>query len=87
MATWIWILIAVGAVIVLGLLLFGARRGVRSRQRDRAQELRSEAQLKAERAERRESVADELAARARADRREAAVATQRAGETDPDADT
>jgi flagellar biosynthesis/type III secretory pathway M-ring protein FliF/YscJ len=84
--TWVWIAIGVAAAIVVALLLFGGRWGFLAKRRDQAQELRSEAQLKSERAEKRESVADNLAARARADRREAEVAARRAGEIDPDAD-
>lgn len=87
MATWVWIVIGVGAAIVVALLLLGARRATLEKRRGRTQELRSEAQVKTKRAEARESVADDLAARARADRREAEVAAQRAGEIDPDADT
>jgi hypothetical protein len=85
MDAWVWIVIGVGAAIVLAVVLAGRWR-LMARRRDEAEELRSEAQMRTERAERRQSVADELGARARADRHEAEVAARRAGEIDPDAD-
>jgi flagellar biosynthesis/type III secretory pathway M-ring protein FliF/YscJ len=89
MDTWVWIVIAVGAVIVVGLLLLGAVRARERRleaKRGEAWELRQQAEAKAQRAEHRASVADELAEGARAERREAEVAARRADEVDPDAD-
>src|SRR5207253_9881459 len=41
MAAWIWILIAIGALVVLGLVVFGARRNrEKTQRREQAQELR-----------------------------------------------
>jgi FtsZ-interacting cell division protein ZipA len=87
--TWVWIVIAVGAVIVLGLVLLAARRAREERlerKRSEALELRKQAEAKTQRAEHRASTADELAERARVERQEAEVAARRADEVDPDVD-
>jgi type II secretory pathway component PulM len=90
MATWIWILIAVGAALVLAIVLFGAWKGRERRlesKRTEAQGLRRQAEQQARRAQERSELADELAERARGERREAQVAARRAAEVDPDVDT
>jgi flagellar biosynthesis/type III secretory pathway M-ring protein FliF/YscJ len=82
MATWIWIVIAVGAAIVLLALLFGVTRGRERRivqRREKAQELRQEADRRAQRAE-------EHAQQAREERRHADAVGSRADELDPDRD-
>jgi flagellar biosynthesis/type III secretory pathway M-ring protein FliF/YscJ len=82
MATWIWIVIAVGAAIVLLALVFGARRGREQRmvqRREKAHELRQEAQ-------RREQRAEEHSQQAREERRHAEAVGSRADELDPDRD-
>jgi FtsZ-interacting cell division protein ZipA len=89
MATWVWILIAVGAAIVLGIVLYGAWKGRERRlesKRTEAQGLRRQAEQQSRRAEERSALADELAERARGERREAQVAARRADEVDPDVD-
>jgi flagellar biosynthesis/type III secretory pathway M-ring protein FliF/YscJ len=89
MDVWIWIVIAVAAVIVLGLIVFAMRRARERRleaKRQEAFELRQQAESKVLRAEHRTSVADELAERARKERREADLVAQRADEVDPDVD-
>jgi FtsZ-interacting cell division protein ZipA len=81
--------IAVAAVVVLGLVLFGAWKGRERRlegKRSEALQLRRQAEQKTQQAEHRASVADELAERARAERQEAQVAARRADEVDPDVD-
>jgi flagellar biosynthesis/type III secretory pathway M-ring protein FliF/YscJ len=89
MATWIWIVIAVGAVILLLALVFGARRGRERRivqKREKAGELRQEAQERVQRAEERERIAEEHAQQARDEREQAAEVGARADKLDPDRD-
>jgi FtsZ-interacting cell division protein ZipA len=89
MDTWVWILIAVGAVIIVGLVILAARKGRERRlesKRHEALELRREAQATEQRAEQRASVADELAERSQLERRQARAEAQRANEVDPDVD-
>jgi uncharacterized protein HemX len=81
--------IAVAAVVVLGLVLWSALKARHRRlesKRSEALQLRRQAEQKTQRAEHRASVADELAERARAERQEAQVAARRADEVDPDVD-
>jgi Flp pilus assembly protein TadB len=90
MATWVWIVIAVAALVVLGLLLWSAQKARERRlesKRTEAVELRRQAEAKVQRSEHRASVADELAERARVEREEAQVAARQADEVDPDVDT
>jgi hypothetical protein len=89
MATWIWIVIAVGAVIVLAALVFGARKAKDRRvvqQREKAQELRQEAEQRHRKAKERESLAQELTERAKAERKEGDKAAAHAARVDPDRD-
>jgi hypothetical protein len=89
MATWIWIVIAVGAAIVLLALVFGARRGRERRivqRREKAHGLREEAQERSRRAEERERIAKEHAQQARDERKQAAEVGARADKIDPDRD-
>jgi FtsZ-interacting cell division protein ZipA len=89
MDAWVWIVIAVGAVVLLALLLVGLRRSRERRlqaKRDEARGLRQEAEARARLAEERSAVADELAQRADSARQEAQVASRRADEIDPDVD-
>jgi FtsZ-interacting cell division protein ZipA len=89
MATWVWIVIAVGALVVLGLLLWSAQKTRERRleaKRSEAVELRRQAEAKVQRSEHRASVAEELAEHARVERQEAEVASRRADEVDPDVD-
>ena len=52
MATWVWFVIAIGALLVLGLVGFGMMRGrEKAQRREKAQELRQEAQARLEQAE------------------------------------
>jgi hypothetical protein len=90
MDTWVWILIAVGAVVVLGVLLVGGRRARERRlesKRSEAAELRADASTRAARAEEREALAEEQAERARRERVEADEVARRADEIDPDRET
>jgi FtsZ-interacting cell division protein ZipA len=89
MATWIWILIAVGALVLIAVLLLGGRRAKEKRvvqKRGQARELRQEAESHARRAEEREAVAREQAEQARAERKQAAKVGERAAHVDPDRD-
>jgi Flp pilus assembly protein TadB len=89
MDTGVWIVIAAAAVLIIGLILWSARRARERKleeQRNEARELRSQAEAKTQRAERRASVADKLADRARVERQAAQVAARRADEVDPDVD-
>jgi FtsZ-interacting cell division protein ZipA len=89
MNTWIWIVIAVGVLIVLGLLFVSSRKARERRldsKRAEASNLRRQAEAKAQHAEHRASVADELSQRTTVERQEARVAARRADEVDPDVD-
>ncbi len=89
MATWIWIVIAIGAVIVLAAILFGVIRGRERRvvqKREKAQELRQEAEAHTRKAEERESVAEEHTQQAREERKQAAEVATQADKLDPDRD-
>lgn len=89
MDTWMWIVIAVAAIVLLAVVLFAARRARERRleeKRTEAAELRRQSEAKLQRSEHRSSVADDLAERARQERREAQVAAQRADDVDPDVD-
>jgi flagellar biosynthesis/type III secretory pathway M-ring protein FliF/YscJ len=82
-ATWIWIVIAIGALLVLGVLVFGSLRAREKRlteRREQAQELRQEA-------DRRARVAEGHELEAREARREAAQVGARADRLDPDRET
>ena len=85
MGAWMWILIAIGLVVLLGLIVVGAWRGREKRQRrEHAQELRQEADTRTRQAEERERVAEEQVKQAREARRVAAQVGARADEIDPD---
>jgi cytoskeletal protein RodZ len=85
MAAWIWILIAIGVLIVLGLLVFAAMRGrENAKRREQVQELRQEADTHTRQAEERERVAHEQQQRARESRKVAAEVGARADALDPD---
>jgi FtsZ-interacting cell division protein ZipA len=89
MATWIWILIVIGALVLIAVLLFGGRRAKEKRvvkKREQARELRQEADVRTRRAEKREAVAQEQAEQARQERKEAAEVSERAARVDPDRD-
>jgi uncharacterized protein HemX len=90
MATWIWIVIAIAAVVGLAVLVFGGRkvkqRRVVSQQREQAQGLREEAEQRHRSAKERESLAQELAERAKAERKEGDKAAAQAARVDPDRD-
>jgi flagellar biosynthesis/type III secretory pathway M-ring protein FliF/YscJ len=87
MATWIWIIIAIAAVVAIGLLAFfgfgvAGRRRV-ERRRAEARVLRQEADERTRRAEEREAVAGKIADEAREEREHAENLAQRAGKLDP----
>jgi biopolymer transport protein ExbB/TolQ len=89
MATWIWIVIAVAAVIVLAMIVFGGRLAKNRRvvqQREKAQELREEAKQRHRSAKERENLAQELADRAKAERKAGDEAAAHAVRVDPDRD-
>jgi hypothetical protein len=89
MATWIWIVIGVAAVVVLLAVLFGARRARERRvvqRREKAHELREEAEDRNRRAEERERIAEEHAEQARRERQQAAEVGAHADKLDPDRD-
>ena len=88
MATWVWIVIAIGALIVLGLVVFGVRRGPdKAERREQARQLRQEADTRTQQAEERERVAEEQVKQARESRRVAAEVGARADDIDPDRET
>jgi predicted Holliday junction resolvase-like endonuclease len=87
MATWVWIVIIVVALLVVAGVIFGIRRA-RERQleskRQEAAELRGTAAAQARRADEREALARETAKQAEEDRSRAEEASRRAAEVDPD---
>jgi uncharacterized protein HemX len=88
MAAWVWIVIAIGVLIVLGLVVFGMRRGrEKAQRREQAQQLRQEADTRTQQALERERVAEEQAKQARESRRVAAEVGARADQIDPDRET
>jgi flagellar biosynthesis/type III secretory pathway M-ring protein FliF/YscJ len=88
MAAWIWIVIAIGLLVVLALVAFGAMRGRDKRQRrEQAQELRQEAETRSRQAEERERVAQDQVGEARDSRKAADEASAHADELDPDGAT
>jgi uncharacterized protein HemX len=87
MATWVWILIAIGIVLVVAAAFVGVTRGRERRiaqRREKAQELRQEADARTARATERERIVEEQAQQAREERREAAEVGARADKLDPD---
>jgi F0F1-type ATP synthase membrane subunit b/b' len=87
MATWIWIVIGIAAVLVIGVAVLGVSRGREkriARNRRRASELRQEAAERTRRAEERGRIANEQAQRAHAEREEAAKVGAQADRLDPD---
>ncbi len=89
MDVWVWIVIAVAAVLLVGLVIFAGRRARDRRienKRVEARELRQEAEMRGRRAEERELVAQEQAEQAQRERRGAEEAAERARRVDPDVD-
>ena len=87
MATWIWIVIAIAAVVLLAVFVLGGRKAKNRRvvqQREKAKELRQEAQQRHRTAKERENLAQELAERAKAERKEGDKAAAQAARVDPD---
>jgi flagellar biosynthesis/type III secretory pathway M-ring protein FliF/YscJ len=90
MATWVWIVIAVGVVLLLGLLGVAALRSRTRRleeRREQAQELRREAETRTQQAEEREQIARRHEEEAREARKVAAEVGARADRLDPDRET
>jgi uncharacterized protein HemX len=90
MATWIWIVIAIAAVIGLAVIVLGGRkakqRRVANEQREEAQGLRQEAEQRHRSAKERESLSKELADRAKSEREAGDKAAAQAARVDPDRD-
>ena len=87
MATWVWIVIAVAAVVVLAAFVLGGRKAKQKRivqQREKAQDLRQEAAQRHRSAKERENLAQELAERAKSERAEGDKAAAHAARVDPD---
>ena len=88
MAAWLWILIAIGALVVLALVIFGVRNNrEKAQRREQAQELRQQADTHTQQALERERVAEEQVKQAKESRRVAAEVGARADHIDPDAET
>ena len=89
MDAWIIAVIVIGAVVLIALVLLGGRRA-RERQlegkRVEADELRTQSEEVAQRAQVREETARKEAAQAAADREMAEERARRADEVDPDTD-
>ena len=90
MDTWVIVALAIGALFLLGVVLWTIRRAREQRRlderRDEAAELREKAELQARRAAEREQAASEELRRAERERHAAAVHSERADEVDPDLD-
>jgi type II secretory pathway pseudopilin PulG len=87
MATWIWIVIAGAAALVLAAVVLGWQRGRAKRQRrEQAQELRQEAQQRHRTAKERENMAKELKEQATSERKEGDKVAAQAAKVDPDRD-
>jgi flagellar biosynthesis/type III secretory pathway M-ring protein FliF/YscJ len=87
MAAWVWIVIAIVALIVVALLLFvGKRERTRriGRKRGEARALREEALVRTRRADEREAVAREQSEKAMHERVAATESARRAESIDPD---
>jgi flagellar basal body-associated protein FliL len=88
MDAWVWIVIIVVAVIVIAAIAWYASRGMQERRmaqrRAEAQDLRREASAGYGRAQERQALADEHAARAENERVAAEQAADRARRVDPD---
>lgn len=90
MDSWIWILIVLGVLLLVGIIIVGGRNARTKRlegKRVEATELRRDAQQQGEQAEQRESFATEEADRARREREAARERARRADEVDPDVET
>jgi FtsZ-interacting cell division protein ZipA len=88
MAAWVWILIAIGVLVVLGIVVFGAKRNrEKTQRREQAQELRQEADTRTQQAVERERVAEEQVRQAKEARKVAAEVGARADHIDPDSET
>ncbi len=88
MEWWVIALIALGVLLLVGIIVVGGRRAQERRvegKRTEATELREEAASRAQRADERERVAEEEAERARRERELADDRVHRADEVDPDA--
>ena len=87
---WIWLLIILGVLLLVGIIVVGGR-AAREKQlegkRVEATELRREAEQQSESAEQRERMAAEEADRARREREAAEERARRADEIDPDLKT
>jgi type II secretory pathway component PulM len=86
-AFWVWIVIAMGVALIIWLLfvVVGTPARRRAAQREKAAELRSEAEAKLASAARREATAKQEAAVARLERQDAERAIQESVAVDPDA--
>ena len=88
MDAWVWIVIAVVAVIVIAAVIFGISGSMKRRRiekkRAQATELRQESSAGFARAKERQSLADEQAQRAKQERVAAQQAAERAHAIDPD---
>ena len=88
METWVWILLVVAAIVLIG-VIYGATRGRERRleaKREEAGTLRERSRMRADEAHRREEFAEEQAREARREREAAETTAQRADELDPDVD-
>jgi FtsZ-interacting cell division protein ZipA len=84
---WIWLLIILGVLLLVGIIVVGGRSARERRlegKRVEATELRHESEQRAESAEQRERFAAEEADRARREREAAEEHARRADEIDPD---
>jgi flagellar biosynthesis/type III secretory pathway M-ring protein FliF/YscJ len=90
MDAWVWIVIAIVAVVVIAAVLFAISGSMKRRRiekrRAQAADLRQESSAQFGRAKERQALADEQAQRAKQERVAAQQAAERAHEIDPDTD-
>jgi FtsZ-interacting cell division protein ZipA len=86
--TWVWILLVVAAIVLIGAIYAGTRGRERrlEARREEAGTLRERSRMRADEAHRREQLAEEQAREAKREREAAETTAQRADELDPDVD-
>jgi predicted Holliday junction resolvase-like endonuclease len=85
--TMIWIIVAIGAIVVIGVVALLARNARNQRRHVQAEQLREEIDHESHRVAKREALAEETAAKARAAKAEAEAKAAEAARLQQNADT